>query len=141
VQPPSVGMKVLGVVGAGLVFIAGVQLFVLADYTDRYFAWTIQPPLTAAFLGVFYWCALGIIYFGGQEGVWARARAGMPAVVVFTTLVLVATLLHLDRFHLNSSAPFTLFATWVWIAVYWAPASCRASHQQHRHDSRRYRYR
>jgi len=118
VQPPSLGMKALGVVGAGLVFIAGVQLFVLAEYTDRYFAWTIQPPLTAAFLGAFYWCALAVIYFGGQGGVWARARAGMPAVVLFTTLVLVATLLHLDRFHLNSSTPFTLFATWVWIAVY-----------------------
>ena len=118
VQPPSVGMKVLGVVGAGLVFIAGIQLFVLAAHTERYFAWTIQPPLTAAFLGAFYWCSLAIIYFGGAGGVWARARPGMPAVVLFTTLTLVATLLHLDRFHLNSPDPFTLFVTWAWMIVY-----------------------
>src|SRR5215210_2221420 len=118
IQPPSAGMKGLGIMGATLVFIAGVQLFVLADYTDRYFAWTIQPPLTGAFLGAFYWCALGIIYFGAPGGVWARARAGMPAVVLFTTLTLVATLLHLDRFHLNSPDPSTLFVTWAWIAVY-----------------------
>jgi hypothetical protein len=111
-------MKGLGAVGAVLVFIAGVQLFVLADYTDRYFAWTIQPPLTAAFLGAFYWCSLAIIYFGGAGGVWARARPGMPAVVLFTTLTLVTTLLHLDRFHLNSPNPFTLFVTWAWIIVY-----------------------
>ena len=117
-QPPSTGMKGLGAVGAVLVFIAGVQLFVLADYTDRYFAWSIQPPLTAAFLGAFYWCSLAIIYFGGAGGVWARARPGMPAVVLFTTLTLVTTLLHLDRFHLNSPDPFTLFVTWAWIVVY-----------------------
>jgi hypothetical protein len=117
-QPPSTGMKGLGAVGAVLVFIAGVQLFVLAGYTDRYFAWTIQPPLTAAFLGAFYWCSLAIIYFGGAGGVWARARPGMPAVVSFTTLTLVTTLLHLDRFHLDSPDPFTLFVTWAWIVVY-----------------------
>ncbi len=117
-QPPSTGMKVLGAVGAVLVFIAGVQLFVLAGYTDRYFAWTIQPPLTAAFLGAFYWCSLAIIYFGGAGGVWARARPGMPAVVLFTTLTLVTTLLHLDRFHLDSPDSFTLFVTWAWIVVY-----------------------
>ena len=118
IQPLSLGMRALGIIGIVLVFIAGVQLFVLADYTDRYFAWTIQPPLTAAFIGAFYWGTLGILYFGGQGGVWARVRPGMPAVVAFSTLVLIATLLHLDRFHLGSPDPFTLIVTWVWIVVY-----------------------
>ena len=118
IQPLSLGMRALGIIGIVLVFIAGVQLFVLADYTDRYFAWTIQPPLTAAFIGAFYWGTFGIIYFGGRGGAWARVRPGMPAVVVFSTLVLIATLLHLDRFHLGSPDPFILIVTWVWIVVY-----------------------
>ena len=35
-----------------------------------------------------------------------------------TTLLLIATLLHLDKFHLNSPALITRFVTWVWIVVY-----------------------
>jgi hypothetical protein len=34
-----------------LVFLASIQLFILSEQTDRYFAWTIVPPLTAAFIG------------------------------------------------------------------------------------------
>jgi hypothetical protein len=33
------------------VLLAGLQLFVFATETDRFFAWTIASPLTAAFLG------------------------------------------------------------------------------------------
>jgi hypothetical protein len=47
----SKGMRLLLFVAGGLVFLAGFQLFILAEQTDRYFAWTIQPLLTAAFLG------------------------------------------------------------------------------------------
>jgi hypothetical protein len=42
-------------IAATLVFIAGIQLFVLTEHTDRFFAWTIGVPLTAAFLGAGYW--------------------------------------------------------------------------------------
>src|SRR5258708_2896965 len=35
----------------GLTLLSTASLYVLADQTDRQFAWTIQPPLSAAFLG------------------------------------------------------------------------------------------
>ena len=37
-----------------LTALASVVLFVLSASTEKYFAWTIQPPVTAAFLGAAY---------------------------------------------------------------------------------------
>ena len=43
----------------------------------------------------------------------------MPAVFVFTVLTLLATLIHLEKFHLGDSFDVgTQFVTWVWIAIY-----------------------
>jgi len=41
-------MRVAPGVGAFLVFLAGLQLYVLTERTDHWFAWTIAVPLTAA---------------------------------------------------------------------------------------------
>ncbi len=106
-------------VAGGLVFIAGIQLFILTDETDRYFAWTIQPPLTAAFLGAAYWSSCVLELTAAREHAWARARAAVPAALLFTTLTLIATLIHFDRFHIGADhAPETRVLTWVWIGVY-----------------------
>jgi hypothetical protein len=50
-QPVTAFSRVVFCVVIVLVFLAGVQLFILSEQTDRYFAWTIVPPLTAALLG------------------------------------------------------------------------------------------
>ena len=50
-------MRCMLLLGAALVFIAGVQLFGFSRDTDHAFAWTIGVPITAAFLGAFYWGA------------------------------------------------------------------------------------
>jgi hypothetical protein len=47
-------MKWMLLAASILVSLAGVQLFILTENTDRYFAWTIDPPLTAAALGGAY---------------------------------------------------------------------------------------
>lgn len=112
IRPLTVGMGRMLLVASVLVFTVGIQLFVLTEQTDRYFAWTINPPLTAAFLGAAYWASFLLEFLAARERTWAYARVAVPAVLVFTTLTLVATLLHLDRFHLDS-----VFG-WVWVAVY-----------------------
>jgi hypothetical protein len=95
-----------------LVWAAGGQLFILSEQTDQFFAWTIKPPLTAAFLGACYWSTLFLMFLSAWEPAWARARVAGPATWIFSTLTLLLTLLHLDRFHLDS-----IFG-WVWVAVY-----------------------
>ena len=123
-EPPNVrhvmpGMRWMLAIASGLVFLVGIQLFVFTERTGQYFAWTIQPPLTAAFLGAAYWSSFVLESLAARERIWAHARIALPTVLVFTTLTLIITLVHLDRFHLHSpNKPSTIFATWVWIAVY-----------------------
>ena len=112
IRPLTAGMRRMLLAASALVFIVGIQLFVLTEQTDRYFAWTINPPITAAFLGAAYWASFLLEFLAARQRIWAHARVAVPAVLVFTTLTLVATLLHLDRFHLDS-----VFG-WVWVAVY-----------------------
>ncbi|MBA3534966.1 MAG: hypothetical protein H0T73_23900 [Ardenticatenales bacterium] len=103
-----------------LVFMAGTQLYVLTEYTDRFFSWTINPPLTAAFLGASYWASFLLEFLASRKRTWAESRIAVAPVLTFTTLTLIVTLLHLDKFHLDTSAhePITIFATWAWIIVY-----------------------
>lgn len=101
-----------------LLFIAGVQLFILSEQTDVYFAWTIPLPFTAAFMGAGYWAALAHAFIIIRNPDWDQTRVSIPAGLTATALLLLATLLHLDSFHLDSPAFITRFVTWVWIIVY-----------------------
>lgn len=117
-KPLSREMRLWLLADTVLVLVTGVQLFVLAEDTDRFFAWTITPPLTAAFLGAAYWASLPLVFLSSSQRGWARARLAVVGVLVFTTLTLVATLIHLDRFHLGGSDPVATGAAWAWLAVY-----------------------
>ena len=97
---------------AGLAAIAGFLLFPLAGETDRFFSWTIEPPLSAAFMGAAYWAALVLLAWAARQREWALARTAMPAVATIAALLLVTTLIHLDKFDLDS-----LFG-WFWLVVY-----------------------
>jgi hypothetical protein len=97
---------------AGLALIAGVLLFGLATETDDYFSWTIEPPLTAAFLGAAYWAAFVLLAWSAVQESWLRARAAIPPVLAIAALLLIATLAHLDKFDFDS-----VFG-WFWTIVY-----------------------
>jgi hypothetical protein len=113
------GMRWLLWIAGVLVLLAGMQLFVFTERTATYFAWTIQPPLTASFLGAAYWSAAAFEWTAARARRWADARIAVPAVLVFTVLTLVATLVHLDKFHLGSSFELgTQLVTWTWIFIY-----------------------
>lgn len=113
------GMRTLLWVAGVLVLLAGVQLVVFTERTPTHFAWTIQPPLTAAFLGSAYWAAAAFEWSAARARTWAEARIAVPAVLVFTVLTLVATLLHLDKFHFGSSFDVgTQLVTWAWLLIY-----------------------
>lgn len=120
--PPAAvapAMRRLLWVAAALVFLAGIQLFVFPLRTDRYFAWTIDSPMTAVFLGASYWSAVGLEAGAARARLWGEARIAVPAVLVFTTLTLVVTLVHLERFHLAGDLDLsTRTVTWLWIGVY-----------------------
>ncbi len=109
--------RLLGVASV-LVAVAGFQLFVMSGHTDRWFAWTIGEPLTAATLGALYWASFVTVRFVMRERTWATARAPLLGVQSFTLLTMLATLLHLGTFHLTSGPASALFAGWAWLIVY-----------------------
>ena len=115
----SPGMRRM-LAGAGiLVVLAGVQLYVFPERTETYFAWTIEPPLTAVFLGGAYWSSAILEFTAARQAQWENARIAVPGVFVFTTLTFVVTLIHLDRFHLGADfSVATRSVTWAWLVIY-----------------------
>jgi len=111
-RPLTVGLQRLFWAFAGLALIAGVLLFVLSEHTDDWWSWTITPPLTAAFLGASYWAACVLLAWTARRSSWERARATVVPVALIAVLLLIATLIHLDRFDLDS-----LFGVF-WLTVY-----------------------
>jgi hypothetical protein len=119
IRMTSPGMRRLFVLSCVLVAIMGMPLFFWPTETERNFAWTIRPPVTAAFLGAGYWASFWIVLLALRERVWARARIGLWFAVAFAWITLAATLLHIDRFHLGEQfSPAARIMTWMWLAVY-----------------------
>jgi hypothetical protein len=119
VAPLISPMRWLLYVAAFLVFLAGLVLFVFPLQTNEFFAWTVNPPMTAVFLGAAYWASAGLEVTGARSESWDSARLAVWPVFIFTTLTLGVTLVHIDRFHLSpDTAPTAQIATWAWLAIY-----------------------
>lgn len=111
-------LRTVFILGGFLSLMAAIQLFVLAERTDVYFAWTIQPPLTAAVIGAFFFGTMTFGFVAFREPVWENVRGAVVGLFLVLCLKLAATLLHLDRFHFDSQNPLTVFVTWVWLTIY-----------------------
>jgi hypothetical protein len=96
--PLSHALRALLYVLVALTFIAGTQLFVLAEYTDDFWAWEIESSMTAAFVGAGFWSAAVISYWASRQTDWVRARVPVPTILIVAVLLLIATLDHIDTF-------------------------------------------
>ena len=101
-----------------LTALATNQLYILSAHTDAYFAWTIKPPLTAAFLGAGYAAGCVLVLLGLRAQAWVEARIAVVTVAVFSGLTLLATVLHRDRFHFHAKGDISRFAAWFWLGIY-----------------------
>ena len=105
-----------------LTALAVVALFVLAGNTENTFAWTIEPPLTAAFLGAGYAAGFVLVVLSLRDPVWAHSRLPVLTIFLFVVLTLIATLLHVDRMHFDDEfvalGPVAKAAAWFWLTVY-----------------------
>jgi mannose/fructose/N-acetylgalactosamine-specific phosphotransferase system component IIC len=112
------GMRVLLYVFMANTVSAGILLYILAEETETLFAWTIQPPLSAAFLGAGYAGGFVLVLLTVRERPWAYARIAILTIFEFAVLTLIVTLIHLDRFHLDASDLSAQIAAWLWLAIY-----------------------
>jgi len=114
----TAGIRIILYVASFLVLSVGLSLYFLSEKTDMYFSWTINPPLTAAFLGAGYLASFVTELLAARESIWARARIAVPGVLVFTVLTSIVTFIHLEKFHFDSPVFITRAGTWVWLIIY-----------------------
>lgn len=95
------------------VLAAGVALlYGLPGRTEQLFAWTIRPDMTPMIMGAGY--ASGVYFFIRIAGSsrWHRVGTPLPGIAAFAFSMLLATLLHWDRFNHDH------FSFWAWAAIY-----------------------
>lgn len=104
--------RIVAAVVVPFLVLAFIILFFFPEQTGARFAWKINPPMTAAFMGAGYlggsWLFINAIF--GRR--WHTIAPGFPAVTTFTIAMLLVTVLHWEIFDL-SHLPFQL-----WLALY-----------------------
>ena len=118
IRPVIPFTRITFILAALLAAIAGIQLYILTDNTEHFFAWTIDAPLSATFLGSGYWTGVSLLLFSTTQRAWANIRIAIAAVTTFVPLMLITTLLHLDKFHFTSNDTNAVVAAWAWMIVY-----------------------
>jgi hypothetical protein len=117
---PTPGVRALLTAFCCLTAVAVVSLVLLADRTAETFAWTIQPAVSAAFLGSGYGAGFVLSVLAVRSGDWREVRVPFLTVLVFTWVTAVATFFHLHRLHVMEAGtgPIAEPAAWLWLAVY-----------------------
>jgi hypothetical protein len=95
-----------------ILVLAWVILYFFPETSGQRFAWEIQPAMTAAYIGAGYLGGAVLFVHAVFGKRWHRVAAGFPVVTVFTTAMLLATILHWERFDLGHF-PFQL-----WLVLY-----------------------
>lgn len=118
-KPTNVAMKWILIAAAILVLLQGLPIFLFPHDSATIFSWTVNPPITVAFLGAAYLSSMFIEYLAARETTWSNARIAVPAVLVFTSLTTIVTLRHFDKFHFGSEhGSYTRVVTWAWLFIY-----------------------
>jgi hypothetical protein len=105
-------------IAAVLAGIAAGQLYGAARFTAEYFAWTVNPPISAAFIGAHFLAVVIMAVAAVREKMLSQARYFLPTVLMFAVAMLVATLFHVDKFHFLASSSLARGAAWAWLVVY-----------------------
>lgn len=112
------GMRNIPIAAALLVWGSGFRCSCFPKIRMWISRWTIASPIMAAALGASYLSASVLEALAARASTWAKARIAVPTVFIFTTFTLAITLLHIDRFHIESGSFSARFIAWVWLAVY-----------------------
>ena len=86
--------------------------------TADLWSWTIAPDLTPIFLGAGYGAGAFFFWRTFQADRWHPSSAGVLGASVFAGLMLIATLIHWDKFN-HGDAPFlAAVAFYGWVGIY-----------------------
>lgn len=92
-------VRVVAAIIVVVLVLAVIVLYGMPTETERFWAWTIGAPMTALLMGVGY--AAGTYFFtrAFTSRSWRSVSLGFPSITVFTTLLLIATVLHWEKFN------------------------------------------
>ncbi len=91
---------------------AFVILYLFPTRTKELWAWTISPTMTAMLMGGGYLAGAYLFLRVTTARQWHRVGPLFPAITVFTTMLLIATVIHWDRFN-HGHVSF-----WAWLVLY-----------------------
>lgn len=95
-----------------------VVLWGMPDETADLWAWTIMPELTPVFMGAGYGAGAFFFWRTYRAERWHPSSAGVFGAAFFATLMLIATVIHWDKFN-QGDAPFlAAFCFYAWVLVY-----------------------
>ena len=104
--------RVISAVVVPFLVLAFLILYLTPEQSGERFAWEIKPSMMAAFMGAGYlggsWLFISTVF--GRR--WHRVAAGFLPVTTFTIFMLLATIVHWDRFDIGH-IPFLL-----WLGLY-----------------------
>jgi len=92
--------------------LAFLILYFFPDLSGERFAWAIKPHMTALFIGSGYLGGAYMFVFAIFGKHWHRVKAAFPPVTTFTVAMLLATILHWDRFDIHH------FPFQIWLVLY-----------------------
>ena len=81
--------------------------------TATRWAWPIKPVVTAAVLAGFYLAVTPIMVLGLVARRWEMIRVIVPAAIAFTSVELLATFIHWDKFSVGTGPFYVWFASYV----------------------------
>ncbi|HET7487252.1 MAG TPA: hypothetical protein VFJ85_04940 [Acidimicrobiales bacterium] len=91
---------------------AFVILYLFSTHTKALWAWTIAIPMSAKVMGAGYVSGSTFFFRTAYQRRWHRVAIGFLSITGFTTLLLLATLLHWSKFnHVHVSF-------WAWLLLY-----------------------
>lgn len=95
-----------------------IVLWGMPDETADLWAWTIMPELTPIFMGAGYGAGAYFFFQTWRAERWHPSSAGVFGAAFFASLMLIATLIHWDKFN-KGDAPFlAAFCFYAWVIVY-----------------------
>jgi hypothetical protein len=104
--------RIVAAIVIPILLLAFIILFFTPDQTGERFAWAIAPHMTAAFMGAGYLGGSYVFLRVALGDPWHTVKHGFLPVTAFTTMMLIATVLHWERFDLGHF-PFQL-----WLILY-----------------------
>jgi hypothetical protein len=97
---------------AVLTVIFGPLMYLYPGGTAQFWAWEIQPEMSAVWVGAGYTFGAMAIWTLLLIGRFPKLLVAVLATWPFSCVMLIATLVHLDRFFVDSAG------FWVWFAIY-----------------------